>query len=254
MRIGRITFVMLAVAIALMPSSPRAQWKTQWSYEGTLGPEHWGDLDPEYVTCKVGKEQSPIDIRTAAKAKLPAVRFEYNSGPIRIINNGHTAVRVNYPSGNGNLLIVGEDRYELTQFHFHRPSEEYIHGKPNDMVIHLMHAASDGRVAGVAVLLKAGSANATIQQLWDHMPRTEGKEKEVSGVEVNPADLLPHDTAFYTYMGSQTAPPCTEGVTWFVLKSPVSISAAQISAFAELYPHDVRSLQPLNGRVVKESQ
>ena len=83
---------------------------------------------------------------------------------------------------------------------------------------------------------------------------TESKEEEIAGVEVNPAGLLPHDTAYYTYMGSLTAPPCTEGVTWFVLKTPVEISAEQISAFAKLYPHDVRPPQPLNGRVVKESQ
>jgi carbonic anhydrase len=122
------------------------------------------------------------------------------------------------------------------------------------MVVHLMHQASDGKVAAVAVLLKAGSANATIQQLWDHMPKTEGKEEEIAGVEVNPAGLLPHGTAYYTYLGSLTAPPCTEGVTWFVLKSPVEISAEEISAFAKLYPHDVRPVQPLHGRVVKETQ
>ena len=154
----------------------------------------------------------------------------------------------------GNFLIVGDERYQLTQFHFHRPSEEYIHGKPYDMVVHFMHVASDGKVVGVAVLLKAGSANATIQQLWEQMPTTEGKEREIAGVEVNPTGLLPHDTAYYTYMGSLTAPPCTEGVTWFVLKTPVDISTEQISAFAKLYPHDVRSPQPLNGRVVKESR
>ncbi|HUK31123.1 MAG TPA: carbonic anhydrase family protein, partial [Candidatus Acidoferrum sp.] len=160
----------------------------------------------------------------------------------------------NYAPGNRNFLIVGDKRYELTQFHFHHPSEEYIHGKPSDMVIHLMHASSDGKVAGVAILLKAGSANATIQQLWKYMPQTQGKEQEISGVEVNPSGLLPKDTAYYTYMGSQTAPPCTEGVTWFVLKSPMDISQEQIGAFAKLYPHDVRPLQPLNGRVVQESQ
>jgi carbonic anhydrase len=86
------------------------------------------------------------------------------------------------------------------------------------------------------------------------MPMTEGKEQEIAGVEVNPAGLLPHDTAYYMYMGSLTAPPCSEGVPWFVLKTPVDISAEEISAFAKLYPHDVRPLQPLNGRVVKQSQ
>jgi carbonic anhydrase len=141
----------------------------------------------------------------------------------------------------------------LTQFHFHRPSEEQIHGKSFDMVLHLMHGSSDGKVAAVAVLLKSGRANETIQQIWQHMPSTEG-DQAVDGVEVDPAGLLPRIGAYYTYEGSQTAPPCTEGVTWFVLKTPLSISAVQISAFAKLYPHDVRPIQPLNGRVVTESQ
>jgi carbonic anhydrase len=250
-------FVLLVVvALVLVPTGSRAQWKTHWTYEGPTGAEHWGDLDPEYAACKAGKEQSPIDIRNAEKVELPAIRFEYKSGPLKyLINNGYT-IRVNYydAPGSGNVLIVGDKRFQLTQFHFHRPSEEYIDGKPYDMVVHLMHQDSDGKVAGVAVLLKAGSANATIQHLWEHMPKTEGKEEEVAGVEVNPAGLLPHDTAYYMYMGSLTAPPCTESVTWFVLKAPVEISAEEIEAFAKLYPHDVRPLQPLNGRVVKDSQ
>jgi carbonic anhydrase len=96
------------------------------------------------------------------------------------------------------------------------------------------------------------------------MPITESKvlpdfsheEQAVAGVEINPAGLLPSntDTSYYMYVGSVTAPPCTEGVTWFVLKTSVEISAEQISAFAQLFPHDVRPIQPLNGRVVKESR
>jgi carbonic anhydrase len=117
-----------------------------------------------------------------------------------------------------------------------------------------MHADSDGKVAAAAVLLKQGSANAAIRQLWEYMPKTKGNEQEIAGVEFDPTGLLPHDASYYTYSGSQTAPPCTEGVTWFVLKTPVSVSAEEIGAFAELYPHDVRPLQPLNGRAVKESQ
>jgi carbonic anhydrase len=254
LRKGWIPTVFVIFAVVLAPAGPRAQWRTPWSYEGPNGPEHWGDLDPLYAACKAGKEQSPIDIQNAQKSALPAIRFEYKSGPLKIINNGYTAVRVNYSPGNGNFLIAGEKRYELTQFHFHHPSEEYIHGKLYDMVIHLMHEASDGKVAAVAVLLKAGSANATIQQLWKYMPETAGKEQEIAGVEVNPAGLLPRDTSYYTYTGSVTAPPCTEGVTWFVLKTPMDVSAEQITTFANLYPHDVRPPQPLNGRIVKESQ
>jgi len=158
--------------VVLGSVGPRAQWRTPWSYEGTNGPDHWGDLDPEYADCNIGKQQSPIDIRNAKKAQLPAIRFEYKIGPLKIINNGYTAVRVNYAPGNGNFLMVGDQRYELTQFHFHHPSEESIHGKAYDMVAHLMHAASDGKVAAAAVFLKAGGANTTVHQLWEHMPKT----------------------------------------------------------------------------------
>jgi carbonic anhydrase len=246
---------LLLAAIALSPAPAAAQWKTPWSYAGPDGPEHWGDLDPAYAACKNGRQQSPIDIRTAQKAQLPTLRFEYLTAPLKyLINNGYT-IRVNYHAPiSGGFLIVGDKRYQLTQFHFHRPSEEMIHGKPYEMVIHLMHESSGGQTAGVAVLLKAGRANATIEQLWNHMPMTKGDEHEIPGVQLDPAALLPGDLSYYTYTGSLTAPPCDESVTWFILKTPVEISQEQINAFAKLYPHDVRPIQPLHGRIVKESQ
>jgi carbonic anhydrase len=245
----------MLLALLLAPAGLRAQWKTPWSYEGATGAAHWGDLDPAYAACNSGKEQSPIDIRNAEKADLPALQFEYISSPLKyLINNGYT-IRVNYHDapGSGSFLIARGKRYHLTQFHFHRPSEEYIHGKPYDMVVHLMHESSDGKIAGVAVLLKTGSANATMRKIWDHMPMSKGNEEEIAGVEIDPAGLLPRDLAYYAYMGSLTAPPCTEGVAWFVLKTPMNVSEEQINAFAKLYQHDVRPLQPLNGRVVKQT-
>jgi carbonic anhydrase len=185
---------------------------------------------------------------------LPALRFDYHQGLIQyVINNGHT-IRVNYYApGSGDFLVFDGTRYELTQFHFHRPSEEQVNGRPYDMVLHLMHRSSDGKVAGVAVFLTAGKGNPALQAIWDHMPSTEGQN--VVALQLNPMDFLPVDrAAYYMYRGSVTAPPCTEGVIWFVLKKPISVSPAQIKAFARLYPDDVRLLQPLNGRVVTESQ
>jgi len=246
----------LAPATVVAQSTPAApsEWRTPWSYDGPRGADHWGDLDPEYAVCKTGREQSPIDIRGATKARLATLRFEYRAAPLaHFVNNGYT-VRVNYPAGNGNYLVAGDTRYQLTQFHFHRPSEEYVDGKPYDMVIHLMHRASDGRVAGIAVLVTSGPPNATVERLWAHMPRRAGDDVAAPAVEVNPAALLPASATYYVYQGSTTAPPCREGVTWFVLKTPVTLSSGQIAAFAALYPHDVRPIQPLNGRVVQESE
>ena len=249
-------FGLLLAAAVLTPLPSLAQWKTPWTYDGAAGPEHWGDLDPDYAACKTGQQQSPIDIRGAQRADLPAIRFEYKSGPLKyLINNGKT-IRVNYHDapGAGNFLVAGGTSYRLTQFHFHRPSEETVNGKPYDMEVHLMHESSGGKRAGVTVFLKAGESNATVQKLWDHMPQAEGKEQDIPGAEVDPAGLLPHNSAYFTYLGSRTAPPCTEGVIWFVLKKPVEVSPAQIAAFARLYPHDVRPVQPHNGRAIQESK
>lgn len=250
----RVIVVLLAGAFALVPASSWAQWRTPWSYQGAKGPDHWGQLDPDYATCASGKRQSPIDIRGTQKVRLPALQFAYKSGPVDIINNGYTAVRVDYTPGNGNVLTIGGKRYELTQFHFHHPGEEWVNGKPSDMVIHLMHKAADGEIVGVAVLLKEGKANATVAQLWPHMPQRAGKDHVVPGLAVDPTGLLPKEMGYYRYDGSISAPPCNEPVTWFVLKTPVEISAEEIAAFAKLYPHDVRPIQPMNGRIVQESE
>jgi carbonic anhydrase len=254
--VARIAFSFLLL-IAFLTPAPRAQWKTHWTYDGPTGAAHWSELDPAYAACNSGKEQSPIHIRSAQKSTLPRLRFEYKSAPLKyLINNGYT-IRVNYHDAPeaGSFLIVGDERYRLTQFHFHHPSEEYVDGQAYDMEVHLMHQAAGGKIVGVTVFLNVGRANETVQKIWEHMPRTESKEEEVPGVEINPANLLPANTAaYYEYNGSLTAPPCTEGVAWFVLKNPVSVSAEQIHVFAQLYLHDVRPLQPLNGRIIKESQ
>ncbi len=261
---GLRPLALLAAAAVLLPASSQAQWKTPWDYEGPRGADHWSELDPAYALCNVGREQSPIDITSTEKAQLPPLRFESKARPLKYLQNNGATIRVNYHDalGSGDSLTVGDTRYQLTQFHFHHPSEESLHGKPFDMVAHLMYESGDGAVAGVAVFLKAGKANATIGQLWDVMPKTESRvlpdfshqEQAIAGVKINPAGLLPLNLGYYTYLGSVTAPPCTEGVRWYVLKTPVEISASQIEEFAKLYPHDVRPVQPLHGRVVQESQ
>lgn len=229
-------------------------WKTPWTYEGTRGASHWSELDTAYAVCNQGITQSPIDIQETEVADLPPLRFENRRARLtHVINNGHT-IRVNYYApGSGDFLTVGSVRYQLVQFHFHRPSEELVRGRSFPMVTHLLYQTASGQVVGVAVLLVAGHANATVQQVWDHMPTHEGQE-DVSGVDLDLAGLLPSDRGYYTYEGSVSAPPCTEGVTWFVLLTPVEVSPEQIAAFAALYPNDARPVQPLNGRVVKESR
>ena len=222
-----------------------------WTYSGEAGPEHWADLSPEFATCGSGKMQSPVDITGARLARLPEIRFSYAPSRLAVIDNGHS-IQVNYAPGS--TISVEGRTYELVQFHFHHPSEEKIDGKAFDMVVHLVHRNGAGQLAVVAVLLTSGASNQLIETIWKNLPREKGKEVKSSAVKLNAADLLPANRAYYTLQGSLTTPPCTEGVTWYVLQTAVPISQSQIDAFAAIYPLNARPLQPLNGRTVLGSK
>jgi carbonic anhydrase len=149
---------------------------------------------------------------------------------------------------------VGDKQYTLTQFHFHRPSEEKIDGKTYDMVVHLVHADQDGNLAVVAILLESGKNNPLIQELWNDLPKEKEKEERLDTVMINAANLLPADVGYYSFSGSLTTPPCSENVIWFVLKHPITVTGEEIEQFAKLYRHDARPTQPLYDRVVLESK
>lgn len=228
----------------------KAAHPVHWEYEGVHGPAHWGEMKKDFETCGLGKHQSPIDIgKTEMKSDLPDLAFDYVASPLKIINNGHT-VQVNI--GEGSSLGIGDHAYKLAQFHFHTPSEEKIKGKPADMVAHLVHKDADGKLAVVAVLIKQGKENAALQAVFDNMPVGAGPVHAVEDLSVNVADLLPAKHGYYHFEGSLTTPPCSEGVQWYVVSSPVEASASQIASFRRLYKHNARPVQPMNDRTVVE--
>jgi carbonic anhydrase len=242
-----LAFTLLSTALAYA----QVHKSGHWSYDGDEGPSHWGDLNPDFAPCKNGHHQSPIDIRNPQKADLPPIRFDYKPSPLHIIDNGHT-IMINYAPGSS--IRVGDKQYALKQFHFHRPSEEKINGKGYEMVVHLVHADQDGKLAVVAILLENGKNNPLIDELWNELPKEKEKEERLDTITINAANLLPPDPSYYTFSGSLTTPPCSENVTWFVLKRPVSVSASEIEQFSRLYRNDARPTQPLFDRAVLESQ
>jgi carbonic anhydrase len=182
---------------------------------------------------------------------LPELKFDYKAVPLNIIDNGHT-IQINYPAGS--KLTVGDKTFALQQIHFHHPSEEQINGHSTDMVAHFVHSDSGGHLAVVAVLLKQGAENPQLATVWKNIPAEKEKAVAVPAVQVNVANLLPNDHGYYTFAGSLTTPPCSEGVTWFVLKQPTLISANEVAVFAKLYPKNARPIQPLNNRKISETK
>lgn len=241
-----------AICLILAPVFANAQQSPpHWEYGGKDGPKNWGKLDPAYSNCSMGHAQSPINITGAKKSDLPALLFDYKAVPLNIIDNGHT-IQVNYAPGSS--LTVGGKTYALQQFHFHHPSEERVNGHGFDMVVHLVHSDGEGHLAVVALLLQRGDASAFIDGVWKNIPEEKEKTVDVPSVTLNVKDLLPTNHGYYTFAGSLTTPPCSEGVTWFVLKTPVTLSESQLAQFAKLYPRDARPIQAANGREILETQ
>jgi carbonic anhydrase len=223
-----------------------------WSYEGETGPTHWGSLSEEYGLCATGKQQSPIDITESVTADLPPLEFNYGTIPLVIENNGHT---IKMTADKAGTLKIGDDEYQLLQFHTHTPSEEAINGEHADMVIHMVHKNAQDQLAVVAVLLDAGdgdTANPLIETLWKVMPKTVGDpQQHDTQIDVN--QLLPQDKNYYTFEGSLTTPPCSEGVRWMVLKQRVSISGEQLAQYQSVYHENARPLQAVNDRKLSSS-
>lgn len=247
----RKQFAALGIVVALGYVSVAHAEGQHWTYGGHAGPGEWGALSPEFAECRLGKHQSPIDIRAPKAADLPAIKFDYKPSPLKVIDNGHT-IQVNYAPGSS--IDVGNAHYELVQFHFHKPSEEKIDGKAHAMVVHLVHRNAAGRLAVVAVLLDKGGANELIDTIWKNVPKTKDREASIGGVTIDAAKLLPDNKGYYTFQGSLTTPPCSEEVTWLVLKTPVRIGERDIAAFGKIYPMNARPTQALNGRAVQSSR
>jgi len=245
-----LLFAAAACAVAAA-SSVHATTPVHWSYRGHTDAMHWAELDEGFQTCKLGKNQSPIDIvtkKTQASADAKPIAFAYTAGAAEIANNGHT-IQVNLPAG-GTVSLDGVD-YKLLQFHFHTPSEEKINGKNYPLVAHLVHRNEEGRLAVVAVLFKLGKENAALKPVFAQLPAKEGETRKIDA-GFDAAQLLPATRGYYAFTGSLTTPPCSEEVRWQVMKTPVELSPAQLASFRKLYPMNARPVQPLNGRKVLE--
>jgi len=251
-RLRARALVALGFVFLVAPSVGADDKPPHWSYGGPTGPARWAALEPEFGTCASGQAQSPIDIRkdSVQKTDLPAIGFDWHRGPLKLMDNGHT-LRVIIPAGSG--IAIDGHRYELAEFHFHKPSEESIDGRRHAMVAHFVHRDAQGHLAVVAVLLDAGALNPTVAAVLNNWPSQKLAEVSVAGMEIDPSELLPADRAYYTFPGSLTTPPCSEGVTWYVLRAPATLSEGEIERFGSVYPMNARPVQPVHDRVVRAS-
>jgi len=251
---SKLQNAMVGAAIAAIMSTPsfageHGHEKSHWGYSGEAGPGYWGSLKADYAACGAGTQQSPINVQTqrALASSIGNIEFSYKPTPIKVLNNGHT-IQVNYNPGN--TMTVSGKTYELLQFHFHSPSEHMINDRHSQMEVHLVHKGADGKLAVVGVMMNTGKALQTLAPVWSRLPYELNKVSLNPGT-VNAADLLPANTQnYYHYMGSLTTPPCTEGVSWYVMKDAVEVASAQAAKFSNLIGDNARPVQGINRRLI----
>jgi len=238
----------LFVTISLAATSPGlASEETHWSYSGEDGPQQWGDLTADYLMCSMGRNQSPIDLTGAVDANLDELILDYpNRGIVGEVNNGHTIQENLNP---GNFITIQGQQYEARQFHFHSPSEHRINGKSYPLEVHIVHTNQENQIAVLGVMFNEGEENSMLNQLNGFRPAD--LEPYTGPVDYNL--LITARDEYYTYNGSLTTPPCSEGVRWIVIKNPVTASKEQIEHFHDKMAADTnRPIQPRNARTILE--
>jgi carbonic anhydrase len=237
--------LILLFSLAFLPLRIYSGEHSHWSYHGEGGPEHWGKVDPKYSLCSDGKHQSPIDLRWSKPTTSGKILFHYKDSKVSVIDNGHT-IQIGFEEGN-KVSIRGKS-YDLVQLHFHSASEHTLSGNSFPLEMHLVHKDKDGKLAVLGVFIKEGEKNQLIDQIWSKIPKEKHAESHASDFSLDPSHFLPTAHTYYTYDGSLTTPPCSEGVNWNVFNTPVEFSKEQIETFKKFYTKNNRPLQRLNGR------
>lgn len=257
-------FFKIFAFLFFIPFLAQSKILDDWNYSGTNSPEHWGEINKNYKFCKIGLNQSPIDIKKNSFAKHD-LSFDYRNKAIEKISEKFN-LRINFFESN--FLFRGKKKYLLRYFDFHHPSEHLIDGRPHSLEMQISHKSEDEQWLILSVFLELGNHNQNFENLIEFLHKapdqTNSKEARIAkinsmmfGSKLSPdyqannedkllnqgslehfeIDLVKminlNDLAFF-YEGSATTPPCFEGVKWYVMKNPIQISKEQMEQIIKL--------------------
>lgn len=215
-----------------------------WGYGKNNGPHTWAK---DFKLCGKGERQSPIDIKNAEKAKLKNIKMNYEGKITKLHFTGHN---LEFEVSGKNELFIDNKLYELKQFHFHTPSENLIRGKRFPLEAHFVNASEDGSLAVIAIFFEKGSKNEIFEELFKKLPK-KGQSLTLD-TSLSPSSLFPKNKKYYEFQGSLTTPPCSEGVSWIVLKNTQKSSKASLAKLHKAMGNNNRPVQPINKRKIYE--
>ncbi len=221
----------------------------KWQYAGEQGPMHWAQLAPAFASCGNGQQQSPIAIEHTIPAALKPLKHLQKFPLKSIRNDGHG---LQLDAGSGNMLVLDQQPYQMKQIALHFPAEHRIRQKQYAGELQMLHEDKQGHRVILAIMIDTGQPHLTLEKLLGQLPKA-GEAPKALALRITPAELMPDKSAYYRYSGSLTTPPCSEGVQWVIMKTPIQASAAQLSSLQQASGiQNQRPLQDHQGRMVLE--
>jgi carbonic anhydrase len=192
-----------------------------------------------------------------------------NGGPLP---KEFCTVKSTVPDGAGNVSVDGRT-FNLTQFHFHTPSEHTVDEHRAPMEAHFVFVDSAKQygepdsVLVVGAWIVEGRADAELAKIFSQLP---APNTTITVPDFNLARVFPNVKGTFRYPGGLTTPTFIAGFTpslaeqidtdifpeivlWVVVDEPITLSSEQIDAFRALFPEAVgnaRETQPIAGRRV----
>ncbi|MBC1372764.1 carbonic anhydrase family protein [Listeria booriae] len=226
-----------------------------WSYSGKTGPSNWGDIKPAYAISKTGKAQSPVKIdtsKTKKDAKITNITYKYQPTSFKLIRKDQMIQATAQPAKGrpDSTINVGGKDYTLKTINIHTPAEHQIDNKKMDAELQLVHTSKDNKTVIISVLVKSGAENKAIGDLTSAVANSTNNKEQTLKTTISTLGLIPTNDKHFTYQGSLTTPATTEGVTWFVYETPITMSTKQLDQLKSKLADNNRPTQPLNERVI----
>lgn len=194
-----------------------------WSYEGKTGPKNWSSLKEEFKFCKIGYNQSPIDIK--GEFKDSELKFSYKNSDVEKRQKNYV---MQFEFERQDFALRAKKKYFTRYVEFHHPSEHLINGKQHSLELQVFHKSDDEQWLVLAILVEIGKENPAFNDMIKLM-----RSKEIEG-KMNLSKIIKETDKTFFYDGSFATPPCTEGVKWYVMQTPLKISKEQMNQIIKL--------------------
>ncbi|KAK4498244.1 hypothetical protein PRZ48_010901 [Zasmidium cellare] len=226
-----------------------------WAYEASYD---WGRLNPEWELCQTGTQQSPIPLRLdQGLSRFHTLSFDYPNtstgdvhnwgyGPATTFLGENGASVTELPSARFDENNVDETVY-LASWHIHAPADHTVQGDRSKAELHLVHADAQGKERAVlAIRIDPGNSDS---RFFRQLPpfigfNSTGESRPNTEMNMNLAlDEINRFSDFWSYKGSLTSPPCTEGLRWFVARNIMFVSDEQMQAILKVSTFSARAEQ-----------